>query len=458
MVINNKKKMTVFWILTIDAMMVSLLQTALNTALAPIMEEMHISAATVQWLSSAYSLVLGIVILATAFLFRRFKTKPLALFAIAITVVGCVISALAGNFPVLLTGRLFQAAGGGIIMNMVSVVILSIFPNEKKGTMMGIFSLATCVGPVLAPVVGGIVVDYFGWKILFWIFTVVFVLILVAAFLGMESVLENEYVKLDWGSMLLCSIGFCGLILGIGNLGMQSIRNMNFWIPVIVGAVSIVLFCIRQLNMTDPFMNLRVFKNRVFLLGTVNAVLMMLVMMALVTMIPLCSQSVLGFTATQSGLIILPGSLIMGAINMVSGKVYDTLGMKKLLPLGGILSIIGVVASLFMNGFSGVMDVMVIYAMTLIGPGVLSSTVMTWSISTLKLNQISQASALFTSIRTIAGAFGSAIFVGIMTSSADRIGSLESGMRYSFLLMLIPVIVQFVFCLSGMKECRTLPA
>lgn len=452
--ISNKKKMIVFWILTVNTMMVCLLQTALNTALSPIMEEMQISASTVQWLASGYSLTLGIVMLATAFLFRRFSTKPLTLIAIILSVSGCAVSAMAGTFGILLFGRILQAAGGGIILNMVSVVILSIFPDEKKGTMMGVYGLCTCVGPVFAPVIGGVIVDLFGWKVLFWIFTLIFTVILIVAIFGMESVLENEAVKFDGISMTLCSIGFCGLIIGIGNTGTASNLIVSVLIPMIIGAISITIFCIRQLKLQEPFMDLRVLKNKIFSLALINGVIMMLVMTAQVTMIPLCSQSVLGFSATQSGLIILPGSLIMGVINMLFGTVYDKIGIKIPLLLGGIFSLIGVGATACMNTSQGVVSVAIVYAMTLVGAGMLSSTVMTWGMSKLELHQISQASALFGSIRTIAGAFGSAIFVGIMTAVANYTGSMEEGMHFSFLLMFIPTGIQFVVCLMGIKSSK----
>ena len=201
-------------------------------------------------------------------------------------------------------------------------------------------------------------------------------------------------------------------------------------------------------------MDLRVLKNKIFSLALINGVIMMLVMTAQVTMIPLCSQSVLGFSATQSGLIILPGSLIMGVINMLFGTVYDKIGIKIPLLLGGIFSLIGVGATACMNTSQGVVSVAIVYAMTLVGAGMLSSTVMTWGMSKLELHQISQASALFGSIRTIAGAFGSAIFVGIMTAVANYTGSMEEGMHFSFLMMFIPTGIQFVVCLMGIKSSK----
>ncbi len=454
MELSNKKKMVIFFILTGNVMMTSLLQTALNTALSPIMEEMRITAATVQWLSSAYSLVLGIMMMATSFLFRRFQTKKICVVSVAVVVIGCVVSAQAASFPMLLTGRLLQAAGGGILTSLTSVVILTIFPKECRGTMMGIYGLCTCFAPVLAPVVGGVVVEYLGWNMLFWICGAIFAFLLVFAIFGMKSVLKTERIRFDMPSMLLCSAGFAGLLIGFGYIGSVPVISLTILGSIVFGAICMVLFCFRQLKMPDPFMDLRILRNREFRLAMLNGILMMMVMMALVTMLPLCCQSILGFSATQSGLLILPGSIVMGAVGLLAGRLYDKLGAKTVFLTGGIISLAGTFSAVFLRASSGFLFAAAVYALVLLGPGILGSPVMTWGMSTLKLNEISPASAMFNSVRTIAGAFGSAVFVGIMTAASGGGVSTEYGMRVSFSVMMIPAFILFVICLMSVRRIR----
>lgn len=439
-------------------MMVSLLQTALNTALSPIMDDMGITASTVQWLSSGYMLVQGISMLATAFLFRRFKTRPLCLVSMAVIMVGLLMAALAHSFPWLLAGRILQAAGGGALTNMVQVVVLSIFPEHKKGTMMGIFGLATCTGPVLAPALGGIVVDYFGWHMLFWISLAVFALLFVLAFMGMASVLETEKVSLDIASMILCSAGFTGLVIASGNLGNGNLLSPAFLVPGLTGAVGMVVFCRRQLRMARPFMDLRVLKNREYRLAMINGILMYSMMLAFVTMLPMCAQSVLGLTATSAGLVILPGSLIMGAIGLAAGSVYDKIGIRKILVIGGILVLVGVMGAAMLKGDSSLGMAAFVYALFLLGPGILNSPVMTWGMSTLEKSAISQASAMYNSLRTIAGSFGSAIFVAVMTLANRQNEGADGayGMHISFLSMAVPAAALLTVCMISVRSKKIL--
>lgn len=128
------------------------------------MSDFHISATIGQWLTSGYTLAMAIIMPLTAFLINRFPTKRLYCASIAIFIVGVILSAIAVDFPMMMIGRVIQATGNGMYATMGQVIILSIYPPEKRGGAMGWYGLSSGAAPVLAPTLAGILVDISSWR------------------------------------------------------------------------------------------------------------------------------------------------------------------------------------------------------------------------------------------------------------------------------------------------------
>lgn len=242
----------VFAVLLIGCMIGSFLQTALATALPVIMKDFQISASVGQWLTSAYSLAMGIMVPATAFLIRRFPARNLFLIFMAIFTAGSFVSATAFSFPVLMAGRILQALGCGVVLSLTQVVIFTIFPAEKRGAMMGIYGLAVSAVPVFSPALAGIVVDYVGWQSIFWVIAVLSALDFLVGVKAMSSPMGTVKQRFDLLSMALCTLGFCGVTLALGNFGTNGLISVYVLLPFLTEAVSLVLFTMRQLRMREP--------------------------------------------------------------------------------------------------------------------------------------------------------------------------------------------------------------
>ena len=161
---TNRQKMLIFINIMITCIASSMLATALTTALPPIMEDFGLTIATGQWLTSGYSLAMGIMMPLTAFLITRFPTKRLYVTAIGLFIAGLLICVLAPSFPVMMVGRILQASGNGILTSMAQVILLTVFPEDKRGTIMGWYGLSVGAAPVIAPTLAGVLVDSFGWQ------------------------------------------------------------------------------------------------------------------------------------------------------------------------------------------------------------------------------------------------------------------------------------------------------
>ncbi|MDO4205341.1 MAG: MFS transporter [Streptococcus gallolyticus] len=151
MLLSEKRKYLIFITILLSTTIASMLSTALTTALTPIAKDLGVGLETGQWLTSGFSLAMGIMMPLTAYLIRRFPTRRLYLIGILVFMLGLVVSFFANNFTVMMSGRILQALGTGLLLAMSQVVILTIFPAEKRGTVMGWYGLASGAAPVLAP-------------------------------------------------------------------------------------------------------------------------------------------------------------------------------------------------------------------------------------------------------------------------------------------------------------------
>lgn len=156
---SSVKKGPILFIMILGAFLATLNQTIMSVATPELMNDFNISATTAQWLTTGYMLVNGVMIPITAYFMQRFSTRQLFQASMIIFLAGTIVSAIATDFSVLLTGRLIQAAGAGIIMPLLTNVILALFPPEKRGSAMGMMGLAIIFAPAIGPTLAGYVLE-----------------------------------------------------------------------------------------------------------------------------------------------------------------------------------------------------------------------------------------------------------------------------------------------------------
>lgn len=461
-IMTDRKRTLIFINILISCIASSMLATALTTALPPILEDFQLSVAMGQWLTSGYSLAMGIMMPLTAFLITRFPTKNLYLTGIGLFVAGLVVCVAAADFPVMMAGRILQACGNGILTSMAQVVLLTIYPIEKKGTIMGWYGLSVGAAPVIAPTLAGALVDSFGWRMIFYVPIVIMIISFVYAVIVFDNVLETYEQKFDIISFLLSAFAFGGITLGIGNVSSKGLSDVSVFVPLAVGIVASLFFVYRQLHMEQPFLELRTLKYRNYTLSVVGSMLLYLVMMGSSIIMPLYVQSIKGYSATVSGLVTLPGSLAMAIVSPFAGKIYDRLGMKKLFVAGAFFMLISNLGMVFLTMDMSVWLASFYNVIRCVAIGCLMMPLVTWGISGMTEDLTAHGTALLTSLRTIAGAIGSAVFVGIMTiasnQSAEKYGSSAQihGMNIAFAAMTIVTFILFLVAVfmvkTGKKE------
>ena len=458
--IKSGQRTMIFLCLVVSGIASSVLSTALTTALPGVVEYFGISTSVGQWITSGYSLAMGMIMPLTAFLITRFPTKRLYLTGIGMFIIGLLVSIFAGNFAVMMVGRVLQACGNGVLMTAAQVVIMTIYPIQKRGTMMGTYGLATTAAPVVAPTIAGLMIDAFGWKSIFYVSLVIMILSFLISSIVFDDVLELQDKKFDVLSFVESIVAFGGITLGIGNMSSFGLISMEAGLPLLAGAVVCVFFVIRQYGLGKPFLDVKILANRNYAVSVISSMVLYLVMMGSSVMMPLYVQSVMGYSAVVSGLVTLPGSLATALVSPFAGKLYDEIGIKKIFVAGAIALVISNIGMFFLSMETPLWIAAALNVIRNISIGSLMMPLLTWGTSNVHPTKMADASSLLTSLRTIAGSIGSAVFVGIMTmvaaSSAQTYGdnAMMHGMNISFLWMAVGAVVLFLIAVFAVRERR----
>lgn len=456
--LNSKKRTMIFICLVVSGIASSMLSTAMTTALPNVVDYFGISTSVGQWITSGYSLAMGMIMPLTAFLITRFPTKKLYLVGIGGFILGLLISIFAGSFGVMMAGRILQACGNGVLMTAAQVIILTVYPVEKKGTMMGTYGLATTAAPVVAPTIAGLMIDAFGWKSIFYVALVILAVSFVISCFVFEDVLELQDKKFDVISFVESVVGFGGITLGIGNISSFGLISVEGGLPLIVGAVVCALFIMRQCGLDKPFLDVKILANRNYAVSVIASMVLYLVMMGSSVMMPLYVQSVMGYSAVVSGLVTLPGSLATAAVSPFAGNLYDRIGIKKIFVAGSAALIVSNIGMYFLSMDTPLWTAAALNVIRNVAIGSLMMPLLTWGTSNVHPRKVADASSLLTSLRTIAGSIGSAVFVGIMTAvsaaSAETYGdhAMMHGMNVSFLWMTAGAAVLFLIAVFAVRD------
>ncbi|HJA65328.1 MAG TPA: DHA2 family efflux MFS transporter permease subunit [Candidatus Mediterraneibacter cottocaccae] len=458
--VTGRQRTLIFLCLVVSGIASSILSTAMTTALPNVTAYFGISTSVGQWVTSGYSLAMGMIMPLTAFLITRFPTRKLYLSGIGIFIAGLLLSIFSANFGIMMAGRVMQACGNGILMTAAQVIILTVYPVEKKGTMMGTYGLATTATPVIAPTIAGLMIDAFGWKSIFYVALVIMAVSFAISALVFKDVLELQDKKFDFISFVQSIAAFGGITLGIGNISSFGLISVEGGLPLLVGAVVCVFFVIRQCSLEKPFLDVKILGSRNYSVSVIASMVLYLVMMGSSVMMPLYVQSVMGYSAVVSGLVTLPGSLATAVVSPFAGRLYDKMGIKKIFVAGAAALVVSNIGMFFFSMSTPLWAAAGLNVIRNISIGSLMMPLLTWGTGNVHPGKVADASSLLTSFRTIAGSIGSAVFVGIMTvvseNSADVYGegAMMHGMNVSFLWMAVGAFVLFLIAVFAVKEKR----
>lgn len=424
-------------------------QTVVTPALPSVMTEMSVDAATAQWLTTGFTLVNAIMIPVTAYLTDRFSTKKLFVVAMGLFTVGSLLACWGPSFPVLLAGRLVQAAGAGVLMPMVMSVLMKTFPVEKRGSAMGMFGLVIAFAPAVGPTIAGLVIDHASWHFMFFAIAVLSIVVIVASLFAVpESTPAHPDAHLDKLSVVLSTLGFGGLLYGLSTVGSYGI-NTQALVGLLVGIVALVLFFRRQLSMDTPMLEVRVLANPKFLVGTIIGMLVQASLLAAGVLIPIYLQSLMGYSATVSGLVILPGAILMGAMGPIAGRLFDRHGPRVLSLIGMIGLTLSTSCFALLSDSTTLAFLVGLYTVRMFALSLVNMPITTWAMNSLPDELINHGTSVNNTLRQVAGSLGTAILVSVSTVVTNQQSAHLDYVHASIMGVNAAFAVGAVLCLAG---------
>lgn len=393
-------------------------ETLLTTALPSIMKDFNIDYTQVQWLTTAFLLTNGVVIPLSAMVIQRFSTRQVFLTAILIFFIGTIIAGFSPNFTVLLSARIVQALGSGIMMPLMMTTILDIFEPHERGKYMGTFGLVIGLAPAIGPTLSGYLVEYFDWRSLFHVVAPIAALTFIGAFKFVKNVGTNRKAPIDIISISLSVLGFGGLLYGTSSISRDGWNDPIVLTSVIGGIILVAIFIFRQTRLETPLLDFSVFKNNQFAVGIVIMAFTMISMIGSETVLPMFVQNIMNDSALQSGLILLPGAIVMGIMSVASGFLYEKYGAKILAFIGMLIVVITTSYFVIMDENTSAAILATVYAIRMIGIALGLMPLMTHTMNQLSRDMNAHGSSMTNTVQQISASIGTAGLITIMSQVA----------------------------------------
>ncbi|MFC4810854.1 DHA2 family efflux MFS transporter permease subunit [Paenibacillus sp. GCM10023250] len=320
----------------IGIFMVVLDGTAVNVAIPGFIKEFNSTFQIVGWTVTGYALAQAAAIPLSGWLSDRFGAKKVFLISVFLFTLGSLLCALSTSVEMLITFRVLQGLGGGMVLPIAMAFTYRLSPPEKVGQVMGMMGIPILLAPALGPVLAGWLIESVSWK---WLFLINIPIGIVGILLGIRtlpSIERKEVAALDRFGFILAPLAFAGLSYGVseGANGWDSAKTLT---GIIVGAVALILFIIAELSRKEPLLELRVFRSSDFSRGIIVQWISQIALFGTMFLVPVFLQNAHGKGALDTGLIMLPQAIAAGVFMPIGGKLFDKIGARPLVFVGMLL-------------------------------------------------------------------------------------------------------------------------
>lgn len=434
---------------------VLLMSTIVNVAIPEIMGAYGIGQSDAQWLSTGYLASSTVSMLMSSWCLNKVGIQNTFFWSTLVFIGSSILGAVSPNADVLILSRVIQGFSYGFFLPLSMYLMTRIFPPEKQGMGMGIFGILAVMGPAVGPYIGGITVDTFGWRAVFFIPLPLAILSLPLAIKFLPGADKNQKVgKLDWQGLVWLSICIFHLLVGLSN-GQKHGWDSDFvFFCLLITAVSALGFFYRQQRSASPLMDLSLFKNRNYAMAAIVSALYGAALFGGMYAVPLFLQAVQELTATKAGLALLPAGLILTIAFPICGKLSDRTPPHWMILSGMLLLAYSSAIMVTANQFTAFWTICGWLIINRIGMAMVMPSLNVAAFSTLQPAQLTQASGTINFVRQIGGAFGvnlTSVYLDRSTSyHMDYITSTQDAANpqtQSMLAQLMPGLHQ-----SGIEE------
>ena len=430
----------------VSAFLAVLNETIMAVALPRLMIDLDIKAGTAQWLTTSFMLTMAVVIPVTGLLLQRLTTRAAYIAAMSLFCSGTLVAGLASGFPLLLLGRVVQASGTAILMPLLMTTIMQLVPADRRGQVMGNISIVMSVAPAIGPTISGLILSAADWR---WLFLSVLPFALISLALGARRIVDvgtRSDTPIDYPSVVISAVGFGSFVYGLSTFGEAASPEVivSPWVPLLLGAVMIVVFVRRQAilqNEGRAMLDMRTMTVPLFRYAVATMATLMLCMFGVFVILPIYLQTVLGLSTLQTGLLMLPGGLVMGLCAPIAGSAFDKYGAAPVVLPGSILVSIAIFLMTTVAVSTPIWILLGMHFVLSVGMALLFTPLFTLSLGSLPAKLYSHGSAIIGTTQQVAGAAGAAALVALMSSRAgsaiergvDPQPALVNGIQAAFL-------------------------
>ena len=435
--ISNHTRRLITIILLLSTFVSLASQTMMVTALPVIQHDLHVSLNAAQWLTTGYTLIIGIVTPLSSNMYDKFTNRHVFLGIIGTFIVGTLLGCFATNFFTLLLARLIQACASGMLMSFQMTTMISIYPIEKRGSILGLSSLVISAGPAIGPTLAGFILQVLPWRWLFILVLPFMVLAWIGGYFKLANFSQPRDIKIDYLSVLISLIG-SGL-----TLGSLTAFQVNAWVGLamlIVGLAVIAVFVKRQFHLTNPMLKVQIFKYSSFRLMTIVGIFAFMVLLGTEQLMPIFTENVTHTRSFISGLILLPGAICNAIAASIVGRIYDEYGPKWLIITGGVIMLLASIPLVTISRESSLWVLTIAYAVRMIGNACVFSPALSEAFSQLSRAENSHGTALNNTLRQVFGA----VSVTMLVVIAGIPSSLITGIRISMWVTVLLVILMLL--------------
>ena len=409
------------WLATLTVMLgtvsAMLTTTSVNVALPDIMGAFGIGQDRVQWLSTGALAAMTVGMLLNSWLIHSFGQRKTFVVALSVFVGALALAGLSPNDSVLIFSRIAQGAVAGMLQPFAMYTIFRVFPSDQRGTAMGLFGMSVLLGPALGPTLGGVMIDQFNWRYIFYVAAPVCIAaILLGSVFMPEREETGDRLRFDWVGFLLMTVSLACLLIGLSNgqrEGWQSSFVLTLFTIAFVGGTTFLWW---ELRTDHPLVNLKVFSNVAFSAAAAVACIFGVGLFGSTYLVPLYVQTVQHFTPLSAGLLLMPAGIVMGIAMPIAGYLSDRIAARNMIFAG--LLCFGISSFWLARVDANMPFWSIAWAVIFsrIGLAIIKPSLNVAALRALQPELLSQGAGMINFARQLGGAFG----VNLLSVTLDR--------------------------------------
>ncbi len=390
--------------------------TIVNIAIPRLQNAFGANLDSVQWVLTGYTLAQGVATPSTAFLANRLGLKRLYLLALACFTLGSALCGVSWSLPVLILFRVLQGATGAFLMPLSITLLYQVFPPEERGTATGFLGVPILLAPALGPTLGGYIVTFGSWQLIFYINLPIGIVGIILAWLFLRPEQPEAHVSFDLLGFLLSAAGLGILLYGLSDAstdGWGSAKVLSF---LIAGGLLLTIFTFVELDLArrekQPLLDLRVFRNALFTTSNIASLLVVFALYGGLFLLPVYLQDLRGLSAFQAGLLLLPQAFGSMVAALIGGRLVDKFSVRAVVIPGLVILAVALWLLTSLNLYIPYGQLQLVLILRSFGIGLCMQSLIVSALAQIKPQQLAQASSVNTTLRFV----GSSLAVAVIAT------------------------------------------